>query len=149
MARKKASVGIQQLLDRTGGAKLRATVEVDQPYAQDQHETLFYRHPRGGQAKFLEEPLMSKHPQWLQKFASSLLNARRDASALWAETGRSLVREVEKNAPREFGDLRNSGALTVREGSSIVVSEPAKQPRLSEAELDAKDHMRAMGVSYR
>lgn len=146
---KKAIDGIQDLIDRTGGPKLKATVVVDQPYAQDQHETLYYKHPRGGQAKYLESPLFAKHPQWLQKFANRLLMKSTDAGKEWAGVGRSLKNEVARSAPVEFGDLRGSAALTAREGATIIVNEPALQPRLSEAELDAKDYMRSMGVGYR
>jgi hypothetical protein len=146
---KKALDGIQDLIDRTGGSKVKATVTVDQPYAQDQHETLYYKHPRGGQAKYLETPLFSDHPKWLQKFANRLLMNGTDAADEWADVGRSLKNEVPKTAPVEFGDLRQSAALQVKEGGSIIVNEPAAQPRLTEAELDAKDYMRSMGVSYR
>ena len=149
MARKRAVDGLQELLDRTGGPKVKSTVTVNQPYAQDQHETLFYRHPRGGQAKFLETPLFADHPKWIQKFADKLLTRGRDAENGWADVGRSLARAVPKTAPVEFGDLRNSAGLVVKSGSSIVVDEPPKQGRLSESELDAKDHLRASGLGYR
>lgn len=147
---KRAVEGIRQLIERTGGGNIRATVEVDQPYAQDQHETLYYRHPRGGRAKYLEGPLFENYPQWIQGFADRLLSARKDASDLWAEEcGTPLKKSVAKNAPKEFGDLAMSAALVVREGTSVVRSEPAAQPRLTEAELDAKDYMRAAGQGYR
>lgn len=146
---KRAVDGIDQLIDRTGGGKVRATVEVDQPYAQDQHETLYYRHPRGGRAKFLEGPLFENHRQWIQGFANRLLSARLDAARLWGdECGAPLKSAVAKNAPTEFGDLRRSAGLTVREGSTTVRVEPPTQSRLTEAELDAKDYMRSMGLGY-
>lgn len=148
MARR-AIDGIDDLLDRTGGAKVKATVTVNQPYAQDQHETMYYRHPRGGGPKYLESPLMARHPGWIQDFANDLLKPGTDAARRWGGVGRALVRELPKTAPVEFGDLRNSGALTVKEGGSVIINEPAKQDRLSEAELDAKDYMRHMGVGYR
>lgn len=146
---KRAIVGIQELIDRTGGAKLTATVEVNQPYAQDQHETMWYRHPRGGKPKFLEEPLYADHRKWIEQYAKTMLNSRRGSIEGWAKVGRSLAAAVAKNAPIEFGDLRNSAGLVVKEGATPVVVEPPRQPRLSEAELDAKDYMREMGVGYR
>lgn len=149
MARKRAVDGIAELIERTGGPKVKATVTVNQPYAQDQHETLYYRHPRGGRAKYLESPLMESHPKWLQTFANKFLNSKKDTESVWADVGRSLADAVPKNAPLEFGDLRNSAGLVVKAGGSVVVDEPPKQPRLSEAELDAKDFMRSMGVGYR
>lgn len=146
---KKAIDGIRELIDRTGGGKVRATVVVNQPYAQDQHETLYYRHPRGGRAKYLEGPLFESHPKWLQSFANDLLKRGHDAESDWASVGRKLKNAVPKNAPVEFGDLRQSAALTVKVGGRVVVHEAPIQDRLSESELDAKDYMRHMGVGYR
>lgn len=148
MARR-ALDGIQDLIDRTAGPTIRATVTVDQPYAQDQHETLYYRHPRGGRAKYLEGPLFENHREWIQRFADKLLNQDTTAEREWAQVGRELKREVPLNAPVEFGDLRQSAALLVKAGSKVVADEPAMQGRLSDPELDAKDHMRHMSVGYR
>lgn len=144
-----ASEGIQDLIDRTAGPPIQSRVTVDQIYAQDQHETMYYRHPRGGGPKYLEGPLFAQHPKWIQEFANGLLREGSDAERGWGGVGRSLVNQLPKSAPVEFGDLRQSGSLTVRAGSRVVISEPAKQKRLSEAELDAKDYMRSLGLRYR
>ncbi len=149
MAQRKASVGIQDLIDRTAGPKVRATVVVDQIYAANQHESLHFQHPRGGQAKYLEAPLFAKHPAWIQSFANRLLAPRAEAANGWASVGRNLKNEVPRTAPVEFGDLRQSAALMVREGSQVVVDEPPRQGRLTESELAAKDFLRSMGVGYR
>jgi hypothetical protein len=146
---RRAYNGIQVLIDRTGGPAVKATVTVDQPYAQDQHETMFYRHPRGGKAKYLEEPLFSGYYEWIQRFADNLLDEDTTAEREWGKVGRSLKNEVPLNAPVEFNDLRQSASLLVKAGATVVVNEPAIQGRLSEAELDAKDHMRHMNVGYR
>jgi hypothetical protein len=148
---KKASNGIQELIERTAGtgAKVRATVTVDQPYAQDQHETMFYKHASGGRAKFLEAPLFENLNTWMQGFANNLLKPGRFADMEWGGVGRKLADQVKTEAPIDFGDLRNSAALLVKAGSKTVINEPAKQERLSEAELEAKDYMRSMGVGYR
>lgn len=146
---KKAFDGIQDLIDRTGGPAVKSTVTVNQPYAQDQHETLFYRHPKGGRAKYLEGPLFEGYPKWIQKFANRLLVRNVNAAKEWGGVGRALKGEVPKNAPVEFGDLRQSAGLVVKEGATVVVDEPPAQPRLTESELDAKDYMRHMGLGYR
>ena len=47
-------------LRRSGAASQdgdTAAVSYDTPYAVRQHEELGYRHPRGGKAKYLEDPL--------------------------------------------------------------------------------------------
>lgn len=142
MARK-ASVGIQQLIDRTGGPRVRARIVVDQVYAQDQHETLHYLHPSGGRAKYLEAPMMEAHRGWIQDFANRFLNARRNTSSVWgASVGRPLVRAVARNAPRERSDLSRSASLAVYEGGAVVMFEPAAQNRLNEAALEVKDEAR-------
>ncbi|WP_202865060.1 hypothetical protein [Serinicoccus sediminis] len=41
---------------------LTATVGFDGPYAARQHEELDWHHPRGGQAKYLEEPMQTEQP---------------------------------------------------------------------------------------
>lgn len=38
----------------------RVAVSFNTPYAARQHEELGYRHPKGGQAKYLEDPLHSE-----------------------------------------------------------------------------------------
>ena len=139
---KQASQGIQDLIDRTTGPKIKATVVVDQVYAADQHESLHYKHPRGGRAKYLELPMYEGISGWLRGFADRLLVRGTDTSQEWAKVGRKLKNEVPKNAPVEFGDLRGSASLVVREGASVVVNEPAKQPRLTEAEIDYKAELR-------
>lgn len=146
---RRATDGIQELIERTGGPTIKATVTVDQPYAQDQHETLFYRHPRGGRAKYLEGPLFEGHREWIQRFADNLLGRDTTAEHEWAKVGRELKEAVPSNAPVEFGDLRQSAGLMVKAGSKIVAQEPAMQGRLTEPELDAKDHMRHLNVGYR
>lgn len=148
MARK-ASEGIEDLIRRTTGPRIKATVTVNQPYAQDQHETMHYRHPRGGQAKYLELPMFEGFRGWLQEFADGLLDEGADTEQGWGKVGRHLQEVVKENAPREFGDLLDSAALLVKSGGSIVLDIPAKQGRLSDAELTAKDYMRHGGQGYR
>jgi hypothetical protein len=85
-----ASQRIQELIDRTAGPKVKATVTVDQVYAEIQHEALEFRHPRGGQAKYLEEPMFSHYGGWMQDFANGLLREGSRADEGWADVGRNL-----------------------------------------------------------
>lgn len=149
MARKKASAGIAELIERTGGAKVSSVVTVDQVYAQNQHETLWFSHPRGGQAKYLETPMFAMFGKWFQTYANRLLRVD-DAAEAWHEgPGTALQNVVPKYAPVEFGDLRQSAGLRTKVGSSVRYERPPIQGRLSEWELDAKDHMRSLGLGYR
>jgi len=139
MATRKASEGMKILRERTCGPMVTASVIVDQIYAQYQHEGLEFRHPRGGRAKYLEGPLFERYPESVEEFALGLLRVEEEtAGRRWAATGRELVRAVGTEAPLEFGDLRRSAALTVREGTKVIVDEPALQRRLTDAETHAK-----------
>lgn len=40
-----------------GSLAVRTSVTFSTPYAARQHEELTYRHPKGGKAKYLEDPL--------------------------------------------------------------------------------------------
>jgi hypothetical protein len=42
---------------RTGPYEVTAAVSFNTVYAARQHENLHYRHPKGGKAKYLEDPL--------------------------------------------------------------------------------------------
>ena len=46
--------------------KVTATVGYSLPYALRQHEELNYYHPRGGKAKFLEDPLNEKQSDYIK-----------------------------------------------------------------------------------
>ncbi len=46
--------------------KVTATVGYSLPYALRQHEELNYDHPRGGKAKFLEDPLNEKQSDYIK-----------------------------------------------------------------------------------
>lgn len=143
MATGRAADGIRLLRERTGGARVVATVVVDQVYAKFQHESLDLKHTSGGRAKYLEGPLFEDAPGSLEEFAVGLLEVEEEtAGRRWAGTGRKLVRGVRENAPDEFGVLRRSAALTVTEGRSVIVDEPAEVHRLSEEELRAEDRTR-------
>lgn len=149
MARR-AVEGFKQLIERTGGGVVESHVTVDQVYAEMQHEALEFRHPRGGQAKYLETPLFSGSAGWIQKFASRFLNARTDVPTLWHnEVGESLQKSVGKFAPVEFNDLRRSAGLVTKVGRVPRLVNPPAQARLTEWELEGKDHMRASGLGYR
>lgn len=50
--------------------KASGSVSYDLPYAVRQHEELGYKHPRGGEAKFLEKPF----EQNLEKYVTSIHN---------------------------------------------------------------------------
>lgn len=50
--------------------KVSAEVGYDLPYAMRQHEELSYNHPKGGQAKYLEQPFLENEQKYIDKLKS-------------------------------------------------------------------------------
>jgi hypothetical protein len=112
---------------------------VDQVYAHYQHEGTAFRHPRGGQAHYLRDPLYGNLNHYLETWARGLLTTAgsgiRDAGIKIAE---DLSKQVETHAPREFGDLETSGHPFVVDDGATVYDRPPKTPRLTEQQLKLK-----------
>lgn len=122
--------------------RIVASVEVNQVYAHYQHEHLEFRHPRGGQAKYLETPLMLSYRLYLAMIARGLLSD--GGHRAMSRSMEDLSDQVEVYAPREFGDLMRSGHPSVRVGVRTVYDRPPKQHRLSEQELKIKARLRKL-----
>lgn len=132
---------LAKMLD--GGDELAGHVEFDQVYAHYQHEGLELRHPRGGQAKYLESPLFERADQTFQKVADSLLaDGGREGME---DAMEGLADAAEALAPVEFHDLRDSAHPTVTVGEDVVYDRPPVVPRLTEEQLRAKDRLRDLG----
>ena len=50
--------------------KLSAEIGYSLPYALRQHEELGYNHPKGGQAKFLEQPFAENEQKYIDMLKS-------------------------------------------------------------------------------
>ena len=142
---------LDELSERIGHTPVRGAVEVDQVYAQYQHEGLDLRHPRGGQAKYLEEPLYAQHRDYLQEIAHRILEEGPDQPM--ADVLEQLSGEVFTHAPVEFADLRASGHPTVTRGGVPVYDRAPMQARLTPEQLRAKGRLRSLrdsswGVDY-
>lgn len=122
-----------ELADRVGRGDLVGSVEVDQIYAQYQHEGLDLRHPRGGQAKYLEQPLYDKADRYLQDVADAVLDGR--AADAMADAMEDLSGQVQKLAPVDFNNLRQSGHPVVTDDGATVYDRAPIQRRLTEEEL--------------
>lgn len=119
---------------------IEGTVTVDQVYAHYQHERLDLHHPRGGEAKYLERPLMERFRTYLTSYARELLeNGGQQAMARSME---HLSDQVEERAPVEFADLRRSGRPEVFQGGRRIFNREPKVHRLTEAELRRKARLR-------
>jgi hypothetical protein len=134
---------LDRLSDAVGHERVRGKVEVDQVYARYQHEGLDFKHPRGGQAKYLEQPLYANVALYMRDIAARVLPDG-DVVRGMADAMEDLSGEVFDKAPIEFLDLRASAHPTVRQGG-IVYDRPPMQARLTEQQLRAKHKLRRIG----
>lgn len=118
------------------GANLVMHVVVDQVYAHYQHEHLNFHHPRGGQAKYLEQPLYDHFRGYLSNYADTVLHD--GGMRAMENAAEHLSDQVELRAPREWGDLGKSGHPTVTEDERTVYDRPPRVQRLTEEELRIK-----------
>lgn len=135
---------VDELIKQVGTGNLEGKVTVDQVYAQYQHEDLSLRHPGGGQAKYLEKPLMQDHPKYLQRIASEVLD--RGPEPAMERAMEDLSQSVYDLAPIEFGDLKASGHPTVDDDGRTVYDRPPMMRRLTEEEIDIKRGLREIGL---
>jgi hypothetical protein len=117
-------------------------VTVDQVYAHYQHERLDLHHPRGGEAKFLERPLMENFRDYLAGYARDVLE--HGGQRAMQRAMEHLSDQVEVRAPVEFADLRRSGHPEVFIGGRRVYNREPKVGRLSEEELRRKARLRKL-----
>jgi hypothetical protein len=53
-------------------SELSGSVSFGTPYARYQHEGLDFKHPQGGQAKYLEQPFLENQEKYLQHLRNSV-----------------------------------------------------------------------------
>lgn len=146
MAREKFTTRIGRLMRKVGDGNLVASVIVDQAYAKYQHESLDLRHPNGGQAKYLWEPMFNNRNQYMARLAANVLRGN---------LNQAMVRNVEdiaggvfEHAPVELADLRRSAEPSVRDQGELTYHRPPMRRRLTPAELAAKSRLRtALGLN--
>ena len=90
------------------GKNVSVVVGFTAPYAVYQHEILWYNHPRGGQAKFLEQPANEMRPV-LASTVSTLMSRGAPASLALLTAGFMLLQRATALAPIKTGALRKSG----------------------------------------
>jgi hypothetical protein len=135
-----------RLSERIGHGNVKGSVEVDQVYARYQHEGLDFNHPRGGQAKYLEQPLFANVALYMQDIAAQVLT--RGPVAGMSDAMEDLSGEVFDKAPIEFLDLRASGHPVVTQGGAVVYDRAPMQARLTEEQLRLKGKMRRGGYGF-
>lgn len=117
-----------ELAEHVGHGTLRGTVEVDQIYARFQELRLDLRHPRGGQAKYLETALLGSVDSNMRRLADAVPDG--DLAAAMAEAMEHVADQVAVLAPTETGALRDSAHPTVTSGGATVYDRPPGTGRL-------------------
>lgn len=117
-----------ELMDKVGTGKIQASVRVDQAYAEFQHERTDLKHPRGGGAHYLRDPLYKNLPKSLRQISSQMLD--RPMRSIFIDLADDFSGYVADNAPLFLGDLRASGEPRVKEGGRFVWRGTA-MPRLN------------------
>jgi hypothetical protein len=133
---------LRQLADHIGVGDLVGHVEVNQVYAHYQHAHPEFKHPRGGQAFYLEDPLYERTGSYMQAVADDMLDLDKNLIDSVMDQMRDLVRQVEVRAPVELTNLRRSGHPWVTDKGATVRDQPPLQHRLSEQELKALSKLR-------
>ena len=128
---------IDMLAEMVGYGELAGMVRVDQIYAMAQHEHLDWNHPRGGQALYLQEPLMSNYRGYLEEYARTVLEDGGEPAMIAAMEDLAEDGGVATKAPVLYSNLRASGAPSVTSDGETVYDRPPRQHRLSEEELKA------------
>ena len=132
------------LLEQVGGGKLEIKVVVDQPYAKFQHERTDLRHPAGGGAKYLERALYGTITRNMNTMRASVL--RGDLRDAGVRVGQLIAEKSYGNAPFEFGDLKASHAVRVKDAGAMYRIIPPNKGRLSKYELRIKSRLRRLGL---
>ena len=120
-----------QIQADVGFGTLTGSVIVDQVYAQNQHESTWFKHPRGGSAKYLILAFREQQYNVLMKLS---LNLRGLIDAMMSGMETTIRSQVAKT-PVLYGNLKASGSPSVLDNGARVRYRPAAQRRLSDAEL--------------
>ncbi|MGH3503714.1 MAG: hypothetical protein ACRDQA_22890 [Nocardioidaceae bacterium] len=129
---------VNDLLAETPKESIKGVVKVDQVYAHYQHAHPEFRHPDGGKAFYLRDPLFHNVDDYLDRLGDSALDADEGLGDAMIENMEGLSREVFEQAPMEFGDLRASGHPSVEVDGQTVYDRPPNTARLTEEDLKAK-----------
>lgn len=125
------------LAEIIGDGELTGTVEVSQIYAAIQHNSLDFRHPRGGQALYLTAPLMDNFERYFEDIARSVLDEGPEPGMVRAVEDLAEEGGVATRAPVLYDNLRASGHPSVTSDGATVYDREPRQHRLSEEELKA------------
>jgi hypothetical protein len=121
---------IDELIREVGTGRITARCEVNQPYAQNQHQSVWFNHPHGGRSMYLGGPLLENALDLVASIARSVLTPSGPMIRLrMIEIAETLARYVLENAPKETGQLSLSGHPSVTDNGVVIYDRPSIAPR--------------------
>lgn len=126
------NIRTQYLEDQVGSGRITAGCEVDQPYAQNQHENHSFDHTVG-RANYLGGPLVENSYNFLDGIARAVItNEGSRLSDEMQDIAEDMAHLVKMNAPQDpdIGDvLANSGSPYVVDSGIETFRRPPIAPR--------------------
>jgi len=121
---------IDDLIADVGTGSLVAGCEVNQPYAQNQHQSVWFKHPHGGRALYLGGPLLENAFSLVEGLSRKVLTpGGSELRSGMIEVSETLSRYVLENAPKETGQLSLSGHPWVTDNGVVIYDRPPIAPR--------------------
>ena len=139
---------IRELSDAVGHGKITGRLTVDQAYAQYQHETIELKHPRGGTAHYLRDPLYKNMDEYLRHIAAKTITPNgSEIHKGMEDVVEDLSEMVFDNAPRDLWVLRQSGHPQVSDDNIVVYDRAPHARRLSNEELKNRGCRTRVGIT--
>ena len=112
-----------------GVGHIVAKCQVNQPYAQDQHETITYRHTNG-RARYLGGPLFENAIRLVEELSDKVLTPTgSDVKGGMIDVAEWMAQQVAINAPKETGRLSESAHPSVHDNGLVIYDRPPIAPR--------------------
>jgi hypothetical protein len=102
-------------LKEQASREIKATFQVTYtaPYAVYVHEDLTAKHPNGGQAKFLEQPMREHASKMSQMIKNLIQKEGQSLRTALLIVGHWLLQESKKLVPVDSGKLKDSGKVSI------------------------------------
>jgi hypothetical protein len=131
MALQKFDRRMAHLEREVGWGKITAKCVVNQPYAQNQHQTDHFRHTNG-RSHYLGGPLLEHAFELIEGLARAAITPLgTDIHGEMVDIAETMSRYVWENAPKDTGRLSMSGHPSVSDNGRLIYDRPAIAPRMT------------------
>jgi hypothetical protein len=121
--------GIDSLMRSVGTGHIVAGCTVNQPYAQNQHQTDHFRHTNG-RSHYLGGPLFEHAFELVESVARGVITPFGSTiDRRMIDVAESMARFVMENAPKDTGQLSLSGNPWVKSHGVLIYDRPPLAPR--------------------